>query len=273
MYQLFQFFSKNKIVLLFLLLELIAFVFIINSHSYHHSKYINSANALSGSILKKTNNIYHYFSLDKENKLLIKENEYLKNKIISLSKKDVSNLSIKIDSLSKYQLITARVISNPYKKRNNFLTIDKGSLDGIKPDMGVVLSNGIIGIIANVSNHYATVLSVLNSQSKINAKMLKSHHYGSLQWNGLDYSKIDFNDLPIQADVKIGDTIISGGKSVVFPEGIPIGTISNFSVKNKAYEFIKINLFTDFSALYNVYVIKNKEKEEQNQLEIKTINE
>jgi len=270
MFQLLQFFSRNKTVLLFLFLELLAFVFIINTHSYQHSKYINSANAISGSILKKTNSISNYFSLDKQNKQLIKENELLKNQ---LSLKEHQSEETVNDSLFKYRYITAKVVSNPYRKRNNFLTIDKGSDEGVKPDMGVVLSDGIVGIVLNVSKHYATVLSILNAQSKINVKMKNSHHYGSLHWKGNDYTQLNLEDLPIQAHIKKGDTIISGGKSVVFPEGIPIGVVADFSIQNKSYENINVQLFADMSSLYNVYVITNKDREEQVQLEFRTLNE
>jgi rod shape-determining protein MreC len=271
MLQLLQFFSRNKTVLLFLFLELLAFVFIINTHSYQHSKYINSANAISGSILKKSNRIKNYFSLNKQNQQLIKENEFLKNKL-SIKDNQQKETSGK-DSLVKYRYIAAKVVSNPYRKRNNFLTIDKGAKDGVKPDMGVVLSHGIVGIVLNVSNHYATVLSILNAQSKINVKMKNSHHYGSLTWKGDDYTQLNLEDLPIQANIKKGDTIISGGKSVVFPEGIPIGVVSGFNIQNKSYENIDVQLFADMSALYNVYVIQNNDSEEQNQLEYRTLNE
>jgi rod shape-determining protein MreC len=107
----------------------------------------------------------------------------------------------------------------------------------------------------------------LHSQTKINAKIKKSHHYGSLSWNGKNFTKVLLEDLPIQANIKKGDTIISGGKSIFFPEGIPIGTISDFKIDNKAYNSITINLFTDMSALYNVYIVKNNQKEELIELE------
>lgn len=274
MLQLIKFFINNKTGLLFVFLEFIALSFIIRSHTYHHSKYLNSANALSGSLLKKSNTISNYFSLKEQNELLTKENKFL------LKKLQISKDSVFIDPIdkqdltkSKYEYITARVISNPYTKRNNILTIDKGSLDSIKPNMGVVLANGVIGITLKVSRHYATVMSLLNSHSKINAKMVKSHHYGSLHWEGEDFTKVSLDDLPIQATIKIGDTIISGGKSVFFPEGIPIGIISDFEIENKAYKFVTVDLFADFSELSNVYVVKNKLMEEQLNLESESLNE
>lgn len=273
MLQLINFFRKNRIFILFLFLELIAFIFIVNSHSYHNSKYLNSANQVNGSILNTSNNISNYFELKDQNKLLAKENGFLKNSLESLSSITKVQDSSDINFNSKYEYINATVISNPYTKRNNILTINKGKADSIQANMGVVLSNGVVGITLKVSNHYATVLSLLHSQSKINAKMKKSHHYGSLYWKGKDFMTVNFDDLPIQANIQKGDTIISGGKSVFFPEEIPIGIISDFTIDNKSYSDIRISLFADFSALHSVYVVKNKFSTEQLELESASIHE
>ncbi len=273
MLQLITFFKKNRIFILFLFLEFIAFIFIVNSHSYHSSKYLNSANHISGSILKKTNAIHNYFRLKEQNKTLAKENELLKNSIETFDDIKLSQDTTYRKALSKYEYINVRVISNPYTKRNNILTIDKGTIDSIQPNMGVVLSNGVVGITLKVSKHFTTVLSLLNSQSKINAKMKKSHHYGSLHWKGNDFTKVSLDDLPIQANIQQGDTIISGGKSVFFPEGIPIGVVSDFIIEDKSYSNINIDLFADFSKLHVVYVVKNKLSKEQLELERATKDE
>lgn len=272
MLQLIKFFTNNRVFILFVLLEFVALVFIINSHSYHNSKYVNSANYISGSILKKSNAIRDYFKLKKQNKALAEENETLKNNLEQIfTTPDL--ILLENNNPSKYEYINATVISNPYTKRNNILTLNKGSLDSVQPNMGVILSNGIVGITLKVSKHYTTVLSLLNSQSKINAKMKKSHHYGSLHWKGQDFSTVNLEDMPIQANIQEGDTIISGGKSIFFPEGIPIGVISEFKIDRKSYSNIGISLFADFSALHTVYVVKNHLSKEQMQLEKASINE
>ncbi len=149
------------------------------------------------------------------------------------------------------------------------MTLNKGSADGVKPNMGVVLSDGIIGITLEVSKHYTTVLSVLNNQAKFNVKLKKSHHYGSLEWNGNHFDKLSMVDFPIQANVKVGDSVISGGKSVLFPEGIPIGIVTDLLVENNSYQYIKLEPFIDFSALYEVYIIKNSLAKERTLLENK----
>ncbi len=271
MWKIYKFFSNNKKGLLFILLESIALVFIIQTHNFHQGSFINSANAISGSILKKTHNLSSYLSLEKQNKDLVKENESLKNLLSAQTYKPIT--ASPIDSLFKYEYIAAQVISNPYTGLNNILTLDKGKNNGIKTDMGVVLPNGIVGITLNVSENFSTVLSILNVQSKINAKVKKSHHYGSLHWDGGHYQQAVLEDLPIQAAIQVGDTIVSGGKSIIFPEGIPIGYISDFKLGKKSYEKIDITFFADFSALHHVYVVKNYLKDEQQSLENLSKNE
>jgi len=133
--------------------------------------------------------------------------------------------------------------------------------------MGVINSTGVIGVINGISKNYATVLSILNSHSKINAKLKKSHYFGTLSWNGYSHKTTQLLDMQRQASIAIGDTIVSGGKSILFPENIEIGRIKSFDFTNKNYKNIEIELFTDMSNLGYVYIIKNLDKEEILQLE------
>lgn len=265
MQQIAYFIEKYKYFLLFLALEIIALLLTIQTHSYHKSQFVNSANAITGGFYKKHQALFQFTSLIEENKKLAKENTLLLNKLAQRNKELPLNTT---DSTTqKYTYTTAKVINNSYSKRNNILTIDKGRNDGLQLDMGVINSNGIIGVINNISGNYATVLSVLNSHSKINARLKKNHYFGTLSWNGKDYRTAQLVDIQRQADIKIGDTIVSGGKSTLFPEGIPIGTIKSFDATRKKYENIEILLSTDMSNLGYVYIIENKEKEEIKKLE------
>jgi rod shape-determining protein MreC len=266
MLQLINFLRKYRVATLFVFLEFIALVFIIRSHSFHYAKYLNSANIISGGIHQKINDISTYFSLDENNEILLKENVKLKNQLEYFQKRDSLGEIVKRDT-AQYEYIPAKVINNSYAKRNNVLTLNKGEEDGVKPNMGVVLSNGIIGIVLNTSKHYATVLSVLNNQARFNVKLTKSHHYGSLEWNGEQFNQLNLVDFPIQANVKVGDSIISGGKSVLFPLGIPIGVVTEVSKGDNAYKEVVLAPFVDYSALYEVYVIENKMAKEQIELE------
>jgi len=276
MQQIISFLYKNKLFILFLLLEVLAVLFTIQSHSFHKSKFVNSANFISGGIYDRVNNFKEFFLLKKENQRLSEENAYLRNLLAIENKDSVSTDVLVLDSLKynqKYSYTGAKVINNNYRKNNNYLTIDKGSNSGVEPDLGVINSKGIVGITKSVSNNYATVLSILNVNSRINAKLLNSDYFGSLSWDNEDYNVVQLQDLPVQASIYVGDTIVTGGKSTIFPEGIPIGTIRDFKTQNNRYEYINIGLFNDMSSIGYVQVIKNFDKLEIQNLEEKSTNE
>ena len=265
MQQIAYFIEKYKYFLLFLVLEIIALAFTFQSHNYHKSQFINSANNLTGGLLSTSMSIFEYTSLQSENERLAAENTLLRNKLDLKSNTIVHAITDSIGLKNKY--ITAKVIQNNYTKRNNVLTINKGTEDGLALDMGVINSTGVIGVINGISKNYATVLSILNSHSKINAKLKKSHYFGTLSWNGYSHKTTQLLDMQRQASIAIGDTIVSGGKSILFPENIEIGRIKSFDFTNKNYKNIEIELFTDMSNLGYVYIIKNLDKEEILQLE------
>ena len=276
MQQIVHFIIKYKYFLFFLLLKFIAISFTIQSHSYHNSKFVNSANFITGGIHKRINSFKEYTHLKVYNEQLLEENTRLKN-ILSLKLNDssVNDFEV-IDTIKysqKYRYLLAKVIHNQYHTKYNYLTIDKGSIKGVKPDQGVINSKGIIGITNSVSNNYATVLSILNENSKINVKLLNSFYFGTLEWNGNDYNVLQLVDLPIQANINKSDTIITGGKSTIFPEGIPVGYVLDFSKENNSYKYINIRLFNDMSAIGPVTIINNFDKKEINTLEDHTINE
>jgi len=276
MQQILSFFLKNKHFLLFLLLQLIAIIFTIQSHSFHRSKFINSANFITGGIYNKINNVKEFILLKKENVRLAQENVELKN---LLNLKGVSDSAISksvIDTTNyyqKYDYIAAKIINNDFRKSNNYLTLNKGTSNGIKSDLGVVNSKGIVGITKSTSNNYTTVLSVLNVNYQINVRLVSSDHFGSLSWDSKDYRTVQLLYLPIQASIKIGDTVITGGRSTIFPEGIPVGTIKSFNTNNNNYENINVTLFNDMSALSYVEIIDNLDKKEIKNLEEKSSHE
>lgn len=276
MQQIIYFIRKFRYFLLFLLLETIAIIFTIQHHSYHTSKFVNSANEISGGLYSKINSINEFFHLKKENKLLIEENIRLKN---YLERKEI-NFDIKstliIDSsqyFQKYEFTEAKVINNNFSKRNNTLTINKGENHGLTSDLGVINSNGIIGVIENISSNFATVLSILNNNSSINVRLKNNNHFGTLIWNGRTHTTTQLIDIPRQAVIKVGDTIITGGKSAIFPEGINVGTIKDFIFENNQYKEINVLLFNDMSSIGYVQIIKNLQKAEQKKLEQNTSNE
>ena len=268
MQQIFNYIFKNSSRLLFLLLLCISFLLTIQSHSFHRSKMISSANFLSGGVYQQINDVSEYLNLRTENEALALENARLKS--ILFNSKDTSYLK-RMDSIKGIpadDILVSKVIHNSYNVHENFLTLNSGSNDGVKQDMGVINDLGIVGIIDNTSPKFATVLSILNVKSQINAKVKKSNHFGSLVWNGKSTGFVQLIDVPRLASVRKGDTIVTGGQSVIFPENINIGTINKIYIDNKTnYYTLDVKLFNDMTNLGHVYIIKSKNREELNNLE------
>ena len=263
MQQIIYFFQKFKYFLFFLLLQAIAFYLTINTLSYHETKFVNSSNAISGFFFKKYSNLSEYLTLRVENKSLAEENTRLKN-LLSIQFLDTlyREYSI-IDSakyFQKYSYTSAKIIKNEYSKSFNFLLIDKGLRDRINVEMGVVNSKGVIGITDACSKNYTRVKSILNYNSKINARLKNTNFYGSLIWNGKNYNIIQLEDIPRQAPLHVGDTIETDGKSAIFPEGIPIGKIIHVNRNSSTSSSIDVQLFNDMSNLSYVNVVRNLHK-------------
>lgn len=268
MQQIFNFIFKNSNRLLFLLLLCISLFLTIQSHSYHKSRMISSANFVTGGVYEKMNNVSEYLNLRTQNEALALENARLKS--ILFNTKDTTEIK-KIESLKGVapdDIVVSKVIHNVYNTQENYLTLNTGSLQGIEPDMGVINNLGIVGIIDKTSKNYATVLSILNEKSLINAKIKKSNHFGSLKWNGKSTGFVQLIDVPRLASVRKGDTIVTGGQSVIFPENINIGTIDKIYIDNVTnYYTLNIKLFNDMTNLGHVYIIKSKNRAELNNLE------
>lgn len=268
MQQIVSFIIKNSHRLLFLLLLGISLGLTIQAHSFHRSKVISSANFVTGGVYDQLNSVNEYFHLKSQNDALAKENADLRRLLFNEADTAKTPLPDTIKGVRKVDVVVAKVIKNSYTVHENFLTLDHGKKSGIDRDMGVVNSQGIVGIVDHVSANYATVVSILNTESKINAKIKKSNHFGSLQWNGKNTGYVQLIDVPRLASVRKGDTIVTGGQSVIFPANINIGTISNIYTDDETnYYTLEIKLFNDMTNLGYVYVIKSKDREEILELE------
>ncbi|SHL74491.1 rod shape-determining protein MreC [Flavobacterium flevense] len=268
MQQIFNFIFKNSTRLLFLLLLCVSLLLTIQSHSYHKSRIISSANFLTGGVYEKINNITEYLNLKTENDALALENARLKSVLFNMK----DTLTVKrlenMKNIAPEDVLVSKVIHNTYNTHENFLTLNSGSNDGVKPDMGVINSLGIVGIIDRTSPNYSTVISILNVKSQINAKIKKSNHFGSLSWDGKSTGFVQLTDVPRLAAIRKGDTIVTGGQSVIFPENINIGTIHKYYYEEKTnYYVIDVKLFNDMTNLGHVYIIKSKDRDEVNNLE------
>lgn len=262
MQQIIYFFIRNKNSLLFAFLFIVSILLTIQTHNYHNDKFLSSANVITGGIYKTKNSLTQYFSLGKQNQILQEENLRLREELENY-RKLITGPPLDSTSTPKFEYVRASVINNNYSKTKNQLTLNRGSKDSIKIDMGVISSKGLIGIVNDVSKNYATVQSILNTNSRINAKLKSSNHFGTLIWNTEDPNVVQLIDIPRLANIKEGDTIITGGRSTIFPEGILIGTVKDFHPdKDDNYYYVNIHLFNDMTSLQYVYLIQNNEAEE-----------
>ena len=271
MQQIINFVIRHKNFLLYLFLLLLSLAFTIQSHSYHQSRFFNSANWITGNIYETKQSISAYFDLREENEKLIVENQRLRKMLFNIAPKD----TISLDSTQmRYTITTGRVIKNSFAESRNYITINRGREDSIKPDMGVITSKGILGIIENTSANYATVQSILNENSNINAKIKNTDHFGSLVWDTKRYDVVQLIDIPRMVSLNIGDTIVTGAMSSIFPENIPIGTIQKFDLDtaNSFYQ-IDVKLFNDMTNIRHVYIVNNVHRKEIQELESKNLNE
>ena len=271
MQQIINFIIKNSYRLLFLLLLGISLSLTIKSHSYHRSEYVNSANAVTGTVYKKMNEANEYLSLKEKNKELASENALLKELLFNKKDTLLTSKTVFRNDLNNFNVVVAKTVKNSSNKRENYITINGGSLAGIKTDMGVVNDKGIVGLIEKTSANFSTIQSILNTKSKINAKIKNSDHFGSLVWDGKNVGFAQLIDVPRLASLRKGDSIVTGGNSDIFPENIPIGKIDKIFIDKKTnYYTINVRLFNDMTSIGYVYVIENKKRKEKQQLEVET---
>jgi rod shape-determining protein MreC len=261
---------KNNFSLLFVLLEALSFVFLVQNNSYHRTSFINSANKVSGNILQIYANINDYFNLKYTNEQLARENALLHTLSSSSFITTGANHYLMDDRShkQKYEYISARVVNNSTNRRNNYLTLDRGLLEGIKQDMAVIAASGVVGVVVSVSPNFCSVMSLLHKDSKISAMIKKDGTFGPLSWEGSDYRYGTLTDIPNHVQLKKGDTIVTSGYGSTYPENIMIGNVESFEIKSgEPFYTVHVRLSTSFKKLSYVYIVNNTMKTEQDSLE------
>ena len=284
MQQIIDFIIRKKDVVVYLILLIFSLTLVFNSNYFHKSKVLIFSNSIANYSTENFNYLNEYFELKKINSSLLEENLVLKNQLEKINK------NISLDSLTNinFSYKNAKVISNNLSSFKNRLVINKGIKDGLKTEMGVISSDGIVGIIDNTTKRYSSIMSILNIEMKINAKVKRTEHFGTLEWDGFDTRHLTLNDISETAKIKVGDSIITGGMSLIFPEGINIGTVSKIISQNEThsntkgraikisvrddsvidydirenYLNIEVKLHNDMSNLNNVYIIESFNKKE-----------
>ncbi|SHE54123.1 rod shape-determining protein MreC [Psychroflexus salarius] len=267
MQQILNFLIKYKVFLVFLLLLVSGLRLTFYAHTYQNTNFVNSTNFISANIYSMQASVSEYFNLKSQNEVLHQENKFLREQLLNLeglNQLDTTKPKITQDlnlNDSLYTIIPAEVVSNSYNNPDNYLLLNKGTNDGIENELAIFSSLGIIGITEYTSANFSRVISILNRNISINAKLKKSNHFGTLTWDAVSVEVAKLKDVPRSAPVAIGDTIITGGKSFIFPEELPIGTIQDFELIQGYFE-IEVRLFNDMTNLGKVYILKRNNKTE-----------
>lgn len=265
MRNLFRFIIQHHFLILFLVIEFFSLFLLFSANPYQKVAFYNFSSRISGRTSLRMSNIRDYFSLHQENRKLAEENAMLYNNLKSSF--SINDTRINDSARRKFGYLPTRVINNSVNKQYNFLTIDKGSEAGIVPDMAVISADGIVGVVKSVSAGYSSVLSLLNRDFIVSAKIKKNGYFGPLTWSGSSSDYATLVDIPHHVNINEGDTIVTSGYGGVFPEGYLIGTIDDFRLKGGNYYVIKVKLMNDFRKLNYVQVIRNYAKSEIDSLE------
>ena len=260
---------------LFLLLEVASFILLFRFNHYQQSVYFTSANGVAGKVYEISGGITSYFHLKTANEDLLDRNMWLEQRLLFLENvlKEKGLDSARLYSMERlapteYQIFKANVIKNSLNKADNYITLDRGTTEGIRPEMGVVDANGVVGIVYKTSPHYSLVIPLLNSKSSISCKIVGSDYFGYLKWEGGNSRFAYLKDLPRHAEFNLGDTVVTSGYSTVFPEGVMVGTVDDMSDSHDGLSYLlKIKLATDFGKVSNVRVISRNGQDEQKALE------
>jgi rod shape-determining protein MreC len=273
MQRLLKFFHTYRAFFIFVVLESIALVLLVRNNRYQGALYFNTSNSVIGQTLTWSNDMHEYFRLRTVNDKLALENAQLR---YLLSQKNIKNdFSTDRNSsksvIEKYDFKVAKVINCSVNKENNYVTINKGTDDGLHTGMGVIAPDGIVGKIKYCSPHFSTVTSILHSTMLVSAKIGRSDVVGTVKWDGTDPEKALLSFIPRHNKIKKGDKVVTSGYNSIYPEGIMIGVVNKFTLKpDESFYYIEIKLTTDFRKLAYVYVVENNLKAEQDTLTVKT---
>lgn len=256
---------------MFIALEVMCVVLLFSYNSYQCSVYLSTANAVSARLLRGQDKVTSYFGLAEKNRALVEQNALLQERILALESMSTQHL---LDSLSKeealqrvhrtgYRITPAQVVDKSINKTDNYITLDRGTADGVEPDMGVMGVDGIVGVVYKCTEHYSLVMPLLNSKSRVSCKVYGSGDIGYLQWTGGDSRYAMLHDLPRYADVAVGDTIVTSGNSSFFPEGLMVGIVNElYPSQDGLYVALKVELATQFAKLEHAFVLGRMDADE-----------
>lgn len=266
MHRLVAFLLKQYPLILFILLESLAMVMVVKSNNYHKAAFNDGISDFTGGTYQVWSSITGYFNLKQQNRLLAEENARLHSNQLSSFRASDRQIFVWNDTVyrQQFQYISARIVHSSVNRKKNYLVINKGSNQGIDPDMGVFSPEGLVGIVKSVSSNFALIIPVINVDANIAGRLKNDNQNGFVTWDGKHFATGVMRGIPGHIDIKRGDTIITSGQSIFFPEGLNIGYVTSFE-KSRSDNFytLKIRFAVDFNSLNYVYVIRNLMAEEQ----------
>ncbi len=274
MERLFLFVYQYRAFFTFLSLEIICVLLIVQNNQYQSSKYFNTSNEVVANVISTSNGVKEYFGLREINRELAEENARLHQRL-DAKKNGLAQAKLAVvDSakLKAFNYTSAKVINNSINLAKNYITINKGSEDGIASGMAVISVKGVVGKVKTVAKHFAVVISLLNIDEQVSSTLKSSNYFCTTQWDGLDPQLVDLKYVPRHVKIKVGDTIVTSGYNAIFPEGVMVGVVKKFELKEEAlFHDIKVELAQDFAQLWYVDVVKSNLKNERDSLEKATI--
>lgn len=271
MQNLLQFLWKRRILFVFIALQAVAISLVVRANSFHRTAVATSANAISGSMLENYRYVQDFINLSETNINLASENAALRSALKASYFQMYVDRDTVVDTLfaQQYSFINADVINSSIHKRNNYITLNRGRLHGVEPDMGVINHQGVIGVVTDVSDHYSTVIPLIHGRTQLSGTFQHSAFFGPVRWPAsFSYRDARLSDIPRQATFSKGDTIVTDTRSGLYPTGIPIGVVDTFYIEPQdQFWEVDIQLSVDFSSIDKVYIVQNLFKGEREQLE------
>jgi rod shape-determining protein MreC len=271
MERLFLFIYQYRAFFTFLVFQIICVWLLVQNNQYQGAKFFNSANGLAASINNTSQNFRDFLSLRETNQRLSEENAYLKRK---LEQRNQSLYTLNVREINdpvlinRFDFLSARVINNSVHQFKNYLTLNKGTKDGIAPGMAVISADGIVGKVKVVSDNFSVVTSLLNTDVLTSVQLKRTSHFGTVQWNGANTEHVNLLYVPRHVQPLVGDTVVTSGYNSIYPDGLMVGIIDKVELKDEALFYnLKVKLSQDFRKLSYVAVVKSNLKQEQDELE------
>lgn len=263
MFSLFAVFQRFGHFILFIVLELVSLYLVVNYNQSQKQIFIHSSSLLTGSILEKTSKLDEYVYLQNENQKLIQENTRLLQEILSLSSTS-AQVSPSDSFYLPYEAIPAKVINQNIHTLRNYITLDKGAIQGVDRPLGIITNDGVVGIVKNIGKKYSSAMSLLHVDSRVSASLKNQNYFGTISWNGKNILKLSLEGIPKYATVNSGDSVVTNGYSTLFPKGVIVGIVTSHQFdKSGDFYDIEVTPAVNFGNLTNVYVIKNKDAQER----------